>query len=190
MGGRSAWRRATSCRSRGPTSTRTGDARPRTRPAPRTLVAGCPARAPFAASTPTAPTQPPAQVVPRPSAMQPPVRRCVPPGARVRRLCALRTYSPPSICPQRAYSGRVSPAPYAHASGRVRRYQRAPSTSPCRPRRGPGSWPVPTSAGSRQRQPAPSRSSRHGLPRGSRSRRRRRPPTSDRRPSRRRPACR
>jgi hypothetical protein len=72
MGGRSAWRRATSCRSRGPTSTRTGDARPRARPAPRTLVAGCPARAPSAASTPTAPTQPPAQVVPRPSAMLPP----------------------------------------------------------------------------------------------------------------------
>jgi len=36
-------------------------------------------------------------------------------------LCALRTYPPPSICPQRAYGGRVSPAPNAQASGRLHR---------------------------------------------------------------------
>jgi len=68
----------------------------------------------------TRPTADAADRWPRPSSMQTPVRRCVPLGAPLRRLCALRTYSPPSICPQRAYGGRVPPAPYAHASGRVK----------------------------------------------------------------------
>jgi hypothetical protein len=66
-------------------------------------------------------------------------------------LCPLRTYPPPSICPQRAYGGRVSPAPNAQASGRLHRpaAPRRRSGVPCRVVGGRHSnRPVPRMAGS------------------------------------------